>query len=128
MDILHLIGRIIYGGFFIMMGLNHFMQAKAMIPYAQAKGVPAPQLAVYGTGVLLLIGGLSILLAFQTVIGVIALVIFLLPTSIMMHNFWAVDDPQQKMVEMTQFMKNMALMGAALIFLAIQTWPMGMGG
>lgn len=128
MDILHLIGRIIYGGFFVMMGLNHFMQAKAMIPYAQAKGVPAPQLAVYGTGVLLLIGGLSILLAFQTLIGVIALVVFLLPTSIMMHNFWAVDDPQQKMVEMTQFMKNMALMGAALIFLAIETWPMGMGG
>lgn len=128
MEILFLIGRIIYGGFFIMMGLNHFMQAGNMIPYAQSKNVPAPQVAVYGSGVLLLIGGLSILLAFQTIIGVLALVVFLLPTSIMMHNFWAIDDPQQKMVEMTQFMKNMALMGAALMFLMITNWPLGLGG
>ncbi|GAB4514603.1 MAG: hypothetical protein Kow0047_26510 [Anaerolineae bacterium] len=128
MDVLFLIGRIIYGGFFVFNGLNHFMQMGMLTGYAQSKGVPSPRLAVAGTGLLLLLGGLSILLGFQPYIGVLLLAIFLIPTSVMMHNFWAVADPQMKAMEMVNFMKNMALLGAALMFLQINTpWPMGIG-
>ncbi len=128
MEILFLIGRILYGGFFTMSGLNHFMQLNQMAPYAESKGVPAPKLAVIVTGILLLIGGLSILLGYQTLYGIAALVIFLVPTTLMMHNFWAVEDPQMRMVEMTMFMKNVALLGAALMFLMIKDWPYSLGG
>jgi len=59
---------------------------------------------------------------------VIAIVLFLLPTSFMMHNFWAVQDPMQKMGEMINFTKSMALAGSALMFLAIpQPWPFSVG-
>lgn len=122
MNILFLIGRVIYGAFFIMMGLNHLGSAReGLVGYAASKGIPAPKLAVVGSGILLLVGGLSIITGFMPVVGIIALVLFLAPVSFQMHNFWAVDDPQAKMSEMTQFLKNMALLGAALIFLAIQT-------
>lgn len=127
MDIAFLIGRIIVGLYYLMAAFNHFTQVQTMSGYAQSKGVPAPSLAVVGSGILLLIGGLSILTGYQPLIGVIALVIFLVPTSLMMHNFWAVDE-EQRMTEMTQFMKNMALLGSALMFLAIPTpWPFGLG-
>ncbi len=127
--ILFLVGRIIYGGFFLMMALNHFTQQEMLTGYAASKGVPSPRLAVLGTGLVLLIGGLSFITGFLPAVGVAALVIFLLLVSFQMHNFWAIDDPQMKAVEMTQFMKNMALLGAALMSLAIPTpWPLSLGG
>jgi uncharacterized membrane protein YphA (DoxX/SURF4 family) len=78
---------------------------------------------------LLLLGGLSILLGYQPTIGAILIVIFLVPVAFMMHNFWAIEDPQMKMVEMVNFMKNLALAASALMFLAIpQPWPFSLGG
>ncbi len=129
MEILFLIGRIIVGVFYLFNALNHFTQVNMLTGYAQSKGVPAPKVAVLGSGLLLLIGGLSILLGYQPVIGVAAVVIFFLGVTFKMHNFWAIDDPQMKVMEMTNFMKNMALMGSALMFLAIPTpWPYSLGG
>jgi len=129
MDILHLVGRLIYGGFFLMMAMNHFTQADMLTGYAQAKGVPSPRLAVLGAGVLLLIGGVSVLTGFQPKIGILALVLFLLPVSIQMHAFWKETNEQAKMTEIVQFLKNMALLGAALALLAIpEPWPLSFGG
>lgn len=129
MAVVFLIGRIIVGLFYLMSAYNHFTQLQMMTGYAQSKNVPAPNLAVIGSGILLLIGGLSILLGYQPLIGVIALVLFYLPASFMIHNFWAVDDEQMKMADRINFFKNMALLGASLMFLAIPTpWPIGLGG
>ncbi|MCX8024026.1 MAG: DoxX family membrane protein [Thermanaerothrix sp.] len=103
---------------------NHFIQVRALSGYAQSKGVPAPTLAVIGSGILLLIGGLSILTGFQPTIGVLALVMFFLPVTFVMHAFWKIQDPLLRATEMINFMKNLALMGSALMFLAIpQPWP-----
>jgi len=129
MEIALLIGRIIVGVYYLFNAANHFNQIDMMTGYAGSKGVPAPKLAVGGSGLLLLVGGLSILLGYQPLIGVIAIILFLLPVTFMMHNFWAVEDPQMKMAEMVNFMKNMALIGSALMFLAIPTpWPFSLGG
>ena len=129
MAVLFLIGRIIVGIFYLFNALNHFMQLNMLSGYAQSKGVPAPKVAVLGSGLLLLIGGLSFLLGYRPVIGVAAVVLFFLGVTPKMHNFWAIEDPQMKMVEMVNFMKNMALLGSALMFLLIPTpWPFSLGG
>jgi putative oxidoreductase len=129
MQVAFLIGRIIVGVYYLFGAINHVSQLNAMSGFAQSKGVPAPKLAVLASGVLLLIGGLSILTGFQPVIGVIALVLFFLPVTFMMHPFWKVQDPMAKMGDMINFMKNMGLMGSALMFLAIPTpWPFSLGG
>ena len=124
MDIAFLIGRIILGAYFIFSGINHFAQMKMMNEYVVAKGVPAPRLAVGGSGLLLLVAGLSILLGYQPYVGAILIVGFLIPVTISMHNFWSVSDPQMRMAEMVNFMKNVALAASALMFLAIPSpWP-----
>jgi len=129
MEIAFLIGRIVLGVYYLFNAFNHFRSLNMMAGYASSKGVPAPKLAVAGTGVLLLLGGLSILLGVQPTIGVILIVVFLVPVAFMMHNFWAVQDPQMKMGEMVNFMKNIALAASALMFLAIpQPWPLSLGG
>ena len=122
-EILFLIGRIIVGLYFIMNGFNHFAKMKMMIGYAKSKNVPLAKLAVPVTGLLLLLGGLSFLLGYYPQIGVLLIAVFLIPVSFLMHNFWAVPE-DQKMAEMVNFTKNMALLGSALMFLAISTpWP-----
>lgn len=129
MTILFLLGRIIVGGFFLMNALNHFTQVGAMSGYAKMKGVPLPTLEILGTGLLMGLGGLSILVGYMPTFGVALLVIFLLPTSLMMHNFWTIEDPMARMGDQINFMKNMALVGALLMFLAIpQPWPFSLGG
>lgn len=123
-----LIGRILVGGFFILAGINHFAQLKMMAGYAKMKGTPAPELAVGTSGVLLLLGGLSLLLGFHPTIGVILLVIFLVPTSFMIHNFWKVSDPQAKMNDLVNFEKNIAILGLLLMTLLItRPWPLSLG-
>jgi len=124
MEILFLIGRIIVGLFYLFNAANHLvMGTEQMTQYAAYKGVPAPRLAVIVSGILLLISGLSFLLGVYPGIGVLSAVLFFLPVTFKMHNFWAVQDQQQRIIEMVNFNKNMALMGAALMFLLIERWP-----
>jgi len=119
MDILFLVGRIFFGGFFAVMGLNHFMKRTMMVQYAQSKGLPMPGMAVGLTGLMILLGGLGVLLGVYVQVALWLIIVFLLGVTFQMHNFWSITDPQTKMVEMTNFMKNMALLGAALMMLQL---------
>ncbi len=127
-NIAFLVGRIIAGGFFLMNSFNHFAQRNMMTGYAKSKGIPAPALAVGGSGVLLFLGGLSLLLGYHPTIGTALLVIFLLGASFGIHNFWTMRDQQAKQGEMINFLKNMAILGLLLMTLAIpRPWLMSLG-
>ena len=124
MRTLFVLGRAIFGGYFAWSGLNHFLEEKQLSQYAAAKGVAAPDAAVTGSGALLLAGGLSVLTGVKPRQGLAAIVAFLIPVSMQMHRFWDVDDPQQRMNEMINFTKNMALVGAALMLMEVEEpWP-----
>jgi putative oxidoreductase len=128
MNIAFLIGRIIFGGYWLMASFNHFKNLNYMSEYAKARGTPSPKLAVAGTGVILLLGGLSMLLGVYPVVGIVLLIIFLLGVSFQIHSFWKVDDAQMKQIDMINFTKNMALVGALLMFLLLpHPWPMSLG-
>ncbi|CAA9427954.1 MAG: hypothetical protein AVDCRST_MAG01-01-2720 [uncultured Rubrobacteraceae bacterium] len=128
MELLLLIGRILFGVFFIMSGINHFTNAGMMSGYAKSKNVPGAYLAVVGTGVMLVLGGLSVLLGLFPVVGLVLIVVFLLPTSVIIHNFWTVEDPQARAAEQINFLKNLALAGAALALVyGAADWPLTLG-
>lgn len=127
MEILLLLGRILFGGFFIMSGINHFTNVKMMSVYAGSKNVPAPGLAVIGTGIMLVAGGLSVLLGLLPIVGLLLLILFLIPTSVLMHDFWTIQDPMQRAAEQVNFLKNIALTGAALALMyGATTWPLSL--
>ena len=128
MNVVFLIGRIIFGGYWLMAAVNHFKNLAYMSEYAKAKGTPFPKLAVAGTGALLLAGGLSMLLGVYEPIGIVLLIVFLLGVSVQMHSFWRVDDAQMKQIDVINFTKNMALIGSLLMFLLVpRPWPMSLG-
>jgi len=128
-DVLFLIGRIIVAIFYLDNARNHFLNLSAVAGYAGSKNVPMPTLAVTVSGLLLLGGALSFLLGFLPDLGVAMIVLFFLPVTFMMHDFWRIDDPQMKAMQRINFMKNMGLMGSALMFLAIpEPWAYSIGG
>jgi uncharacterized membrane protein YphA (DoxX/SURF4 family) len=119
-----LLSRIILGLYFIFNGANHFRSLNVLAGWAQSKKVPASKFMVVLSGLLLLIGGLTILLGTYVEIGVLALTLFFLPVTFLMHDFWKETDPQMKMMQMINFMKNLALWAAILALLFIpQPWP-----
>jgi len=95
------------------------MKLSSMSMYARSKGVRGAAFWVVISGLLILLGGLGIVLGVYVQIALLLIIVFLFITSFVMHNFWAIADPQQKMVEMSNFMKNMALLGAALMLFLI---------
>jgi len=119
MDVLFLIGRLIFGGYFIMNAWGHFKHLESITGYAQSKGVPSPRAAVFVSGVLLLLGGLGVVFGIAPEASLALLLIFLVPVTFKMHAFWKETDPNVKMMEQIQFMKNMALVGALLMLYAI---------
>ncbi len=121
---LFLLGRVIFGGFFLYNGINHFKEHKMMSQYASSKGVPRSEAVIPATGALLVLGGASILLGIKPKLGALAIVAFLAGVSPVMHDFWRVEDPNQRMNDMVNFYKNLALAGGAIALMAVEEpWP-----
>jgi len=105
-----LVGRVLYSGIFLMTILGHFSQG--YIGYATQQGVPAAGLLVPLSGIIAIAGGLSVALGYKAKIGAWLLVIFLIPVTLAMHNFWAVTDPMMRGIQIAMFMKNLSMLGA----------------
>ncbi|MFM8205714.1 MAG: DoxX family protein, partial [Actinomycetales bacterium] len=88
MDILLVIGRVLFALIFINSGIAHITKLQAMTGYAQFKKVPAPKLAVIVTGLMLIIGGLYVAFGVYADLGALLLAVFLVLSAFMMHNFW----------------------------------------
>lgn len=117
-------GRMLYSGIFIMASLGHF--SKGTIGYAAAQGVPLASIAVPLSGVLALLGGLSVALGYKAKWGAWLLVLFLLPVTLMMHNFWAVGDPMMARIQKVMFVKNISLLGGALLIAHFGAGPLSL--
>jgi putative oxidoreductase len=107
------LGRFSFALIFLLAGANHFN--KQTIGYAASQGVPLAAIAVPLSGVLAIAGGLSILLGYSAKLGAWLIVLFLVPVSVMMHKFWTVTDPMMAQIQMILFMKNVSMLGGALL-------------
>ncbi len=107
------LGRFLFVLIFVMAGANHFN--KQAIGYAASQGVPLASIAVPLSGVLAIAGGLSILLGYRARLGAWLIVLFLIPVTLMMHKFWTVSDPMMAQIQMILFMKNVSMLGGALL-------------
>jgi len=107
------VARALLAALFLMAGPSHFNPA--MVGYAQSAGVPFAPFLVPASGVLAFLGGLSLLLGFRARVGAALLVAFLIPVTLSMHAFWAVKDPMMAQIQLAMFMKNLGLLGGALL-------------
>jgi putative oxidoreductase len=119
-----LTGRLLFSVIFIMASAGHF--SPETIDYAAREGVPMAGLLVPFSGVLALMGGLSVLVGFQTRLGAALLVIFLIPVTFEIHRFWTAPDATSFLIEKAMFMKNLSMLGGALIISYFGAGPLSM--
>ncbi|MEY4323713.1 MAG: hypothetical protein RL410_1494 [Actinomycetota bacterium] len=115
MDIVFIIGRVLFAILFVGAGIGHFKALEAMTGYAQYKKLPAAKAGVIVSGLIFLLGGLSVAFGVYGVYGALAIAAVLFPTAIIFHNYWTVEDAQAKQTEKMAFNKDIALAGAALV-------------
>ncbi|HYY76327.1 MAG TPA: DoxX family protein [Gaiellaceae bacterium] len=116
MDVLFLIGRIVFALVFLFSGATvHLLRARQGIEYARIYRVPAPEVLVPLSGLMAVAGALSVILGIWADLGALLLISFLLPVAFFMHAFWREADEQMKANQMAHFMKNMAMAGGALV-------------
>lgn len=130
--LLLLIGRVVFSYFFIYSGFNHLTKLSSYSQYAGASGVPSPTLATAVSGLMLLVGGFSILLGFRPGWGALLIALFLVTAAFTVHKFWGLTDPMQAANQAAQFWKNIALTGACLMIYAFAAlnptpWPYSLG-
>ncbi|MBX4209531.1 DoxX family protein [Candidatus Parcubacteria bacterium] len=119
MTIAFIVGRAIVGVYFLMNAYNHIFKSEHMVGYAASKGLPSPKTAIVGSGLLMLVGGLSVLFGVAPQWGLAALLLFMIPVTFKMHDYWKETDPMMKSNQRISFMKNMAIVGFLLMAYAI---------
>jgi putative oxidoreductase len=107
------IGRALFSLIFLTSVLGSF--SSDGIAAAAAHGVPFANVLVPLSGVLALVGGLSVLLGYRARFGAFLLLLFLVPVTLVMHRFWGVHDAQQAMLQRVMFLKNLSIIGGALL-------------
>ena len=130
MDVVILIGRILYGLIFIGSGsAGHLMQTEGTAGYAESRGVPSSKILTQVSGVLILAGGVGVILGIWADLAALGLVAYSLIAAVMVHHFWTDEEPMTQQVEMSMFMKNLSMAGGGLIlfgFLAATSGDAGL--
>jgi putative oxidoreductase len=119
-----LFGRISFAYIFLFSSFFHFTGQG--ISYGDSAGVPIASASVPFSGVMALIGAISIIIGFKAKWGAWILVAFLVPVTLIMHNFWAFADPMQHQMQMIMFMKNLSMLGGALLIASNGAGPISL--
>ncbi|WP_277542797.1 DoxX family protein [Haloarcula laminariae] len=113
------LGRLLYGGVLAVMAVDGLRNAESRAQYAEAKGVPMPEVSNKAAHGLLLFGGVGVSLWRLPRLAALAVATFFLGVTPMMHDFWAADEPEEAQQQQIQFLKNTALFGTALALLGV---------
>ena len=119
-----LLGRGLYVLIFLMSAPSDFKTQ--VIGYVASQGVPLASIGVPLIGVISLVGGLSILLGYRAKIGAWLIVLFLVVVTPLMHRFWDVADPNMAQMQMINFLKNMSMLGGALLITQFGAGPLSL--
>lgn len=115
------VGRVLFALIFVIAVIGHF--SSGTVAAASAHGVPLASILVPASGILALIGGVSVMLGYRARFGAFLLLVFLVPVTLFMHNFWAVEDPQLAMMQRVHFLKNSSLIGTCLLLMYFGSGP-----
>jgi uncharacterized membrane protein YphA (DoxX/SURF4 family) len=117
--LLFLLGRVLFPLPVLIAGYTFHVAKSSMAEgYAGQAGFPIPAIAGWPTGVWMIAGSLSVILGVWGDVGALMIAAFVLPAAAWFHRFWAITDPQQRMMQNAFFFRNAALLGGSLILFA----------
>ena len=120
-----LLGRILLSAIFLLSGAGKIMDWPGTEGMMAKHNMPLVPLFLVGAIAVELSGGVSVLLGCKARLGAVLLFLFLIPTTLIFHNFWTFEGPQQK-VQMINFLKNLAIMGGLAMVVGFGSGPMSL--
>ena len=124
MNQLVLLGRVFYSAVFLISVPGYFTDNT--IRYVAAQGLPLAGFVVPLLGSFALMGGVSILIGYRAKAGACLLVLFLAPMTVTIHNYWAIVDPAAAALQWSHFLKNLSLLGSALLIAYFGSGPLSL--
>lgn len=115
MSIIILLGRVLMGQIFLLAGIHKMMDWQGTATYMASQGMPWIPFFLAGAMLVETLGGLSLILGIQARVGALGLAAFLVPATLIFHDFWTLEEPQRSL-QMIMFQKNLAIMGGLLLF------------
>lgn len=113
------LGRLLFGGVLAYNAIENLRELEGRIAYAEAKGAPYPDITVPAVSGGLLAGGIGVVLWRLPTAAAAGIAGFLASTTPIMHDFWNEEDPESYQQELIQFLKNTALLGAAIALIGL---------
>ncbi|MBZ9674995.1 DoxX family protein [Mesorhizobium sp. ES1-1] len=104
-----LLGRILLAVIFVLSGFNKLADIAGTAGYFGSMGLPVPTVTAVVVGLIELLGGLAIVVGFQTRIVAWVLAAFTIATALVAHTGWADQN------QMIHFLKNVAIAGGFLV-------------
>ncbi len=119
MNYIPLVARIFLSVIFLRSGISKILDFGGTQQFMAANGIPLALtgLLLVGSIILELAGGLSVLLGYKARWGAIALIVFLIPTTLIFHTNFAEE------MQVIQFLKNLALIGGLLMVVYFGSVP-----
>jgi len=129
MDWVFLAGRILFAVMFFNSGLvGHIIGRKGTAAYARQSRVPLPEFSVVASGSMILVGSVLVALGAWGDLGALLIAAFLVLITPAMHAFWREKEPSARQLQQINFLKNVALLGAALILFYVWNQLQGSAG
>ncbi len=117
--IVFLVGRILFAAFFVTATMGHFTRGGMMVGYARTRGFALAGAGGGPAGVWLALGVASVVLGVWPEIGALLLAAFSAVTAFSVHTFWKDADPQRKLTEMQDHVRNWTFVGSALVLFSV---------
>lgn len=123
-----LLSRVLFALVIGYLALGNLLDLESSVGYAKSKGAPLASVTVPLGSLGLIAGALAVFAGIYPALGALAVIVFLVPITVIMHDFWIMEG-QDRQNEQIHFLKNVGLIGAALVFLALSTvtWPLAVG-
>ena len=109
-----LIGRILVAAIFLWSGIGKIGGFAGTAGYMASMGLPMAEVLLVVTIIVEIGAALMIIVGYKARIGALALLLWMIPVTLIFHAFWAVPADQVQM-QMINFFKNLGLMGAMLL-------------
>jgi putative oxidoreductase len=116
------LGRFLLSLIFVASAAGKLTDWQGTTQIMAAKNVPVIDVLLSIAIVLEIVGGLMVLLGLNARWGAVVLLVFLIPVTVIMHNFWALPEAEQR-EQMINFMKNISIMGGLLMVVALGPGP-----
>jgi putative oxidoreductase len=123
---LPVVGRFLLALIFVLSGWGKITGFEGSVAYMASKGMPFPQFLLPGAILVELGGGLALMLGWKARWAALAIFLFLIPTTLIFHNYWALP-PEQATAQLISFRKNLAIMGGLLYVVAFGPGPFSVG-